>query len=81
MKKVKNFNKSFMKISVFDNTGRRIYIKSGKPDECLKDAILNLKFNFQIINFKDIGNFNFGELDMLKPSQKFNLTKRLVNNE
>jgi len=48
------FKRHFMKASIFDETGRKIYSVSGSPKKCIKEIVFFTKSGLQIIDIDDI---------------------------
>jgi hypothetical protein len=50
----KIYSNSYLKVSLFDEYGRKLYKTQGKPKNCINDALFNLTENFQLIDKEDI---------------------------
>lgn len=44
----------YMKATIFNEDGRRLYTFNGNPKECIKDLIFSLNMGLQVIDKKDV---------------------------
>jgi len=69
--------RNFMKIEAYDDEGRKFYRKEGEPKEVLKDCILHMRFQSQILTLGDMLNFNFAGARMVDGSPRKTLLEEI----